>query len=579
MSTKTKSFTVISRVNVFAIVAFLVVLLFIVRLFFVQVVDGESYKAQAEGQYVPVATPVFDRGNIFLKNKTNDTVLFASLEEYYTLAIQPNRVRDVDALILELREAGVVFDEARVRERAAKKDDPYEEIAKNVTKESVDVLRPKKISGLFFNKNFRRVYPLKSQGSQVVGFVGNDGSVLRGQYGIERTYDDVLERTSRAPINAFADVFADLDNALRDTVTQGDVDLVATLDPTALMVLHNTLVDIQNTWNPELVGGIIMDPHTGKIIAMDSLPSYDPNEYSEYANVRYLNPNVQSVFEMGSIIKALTVAAGIDAGVVTPETTFNDTGFVLLNGYRISNFDKKVRGTVSMQEVLSKSLNTGVTFIMQKMGPEEFARYFKDVYGFDQKTGIDLPAEATNLVKNLDTKEVVNYATASFGQGIALSPISTIRALAVLANGGKLVTPHVVEEVIKKDGSIEKVPQESPVQVLDPASSEAVTRMLVKVVDTELAQGKKSMPEYSVAAKTGTAQIPKQGGGYREDAYLHSFFGYYPAYDPRFIVLLYQVHPKGATYASQTLTDGFFDIASSLLTYFAVPPDRGEKVR
>jgi cell division protein FtsI/penicillin-binding protein 2 len=570
----------IDRVPLFSIVATVVVLLFIARLVFIQGVQGKEYKKQAEGQYVPVVTPIFNRGNIFLKAKGGEEVPIASLEEFYTLAIQPNRVASVDRLLAELTQAEVIFDASLIRQKAAKTDDPYEEIVKDVSKKSVDLLKEKKISGLFFNKNYRRIYPQQSTGSQVVGFVGSDGATFRGQYGLERSYDDTLERISSAPINVFADVFSDIDDTLRTKVKKEDADIVLTMDPLALDTLHKALVSVQEKWSPEMVGGIIMDPKTGKILAMDSLPSFDPNSYAEYKTARFVNPNVESVFEMGSIIKALTMAAGIDSGAVTPETTYNDKGMLVLNGYKVSNFDKKARGVVSMQEVLNKSLNTGVTFVMQEMGQKNFARYFREVYALVEKTGIDLPNEVNNLVKNLQSKEEVNYATASFGQGIALTPIATIRALAVLANGGYLVTPYVADEILYKDGTREKLPHKAPVQTLKKESSETITRMLVHVVDTELAQGTLSMKEYALAAKTGTAEIPKAGGGYREDAYLHSFFGYYPAYEPRFIVLLYQVYPKGgasAQYASQTLTAPFFDIAHTLLSYFSVPPDRNRE--
>ncbi len=564
-----------TRVGFLGFVGGSIVALLILRLFFIQIVNGNEYRAQTEGQYVPISTPIFNRGTIFLTSKSGDRVPFASLEEYYTIAIQPNRIKDIESLLSDLSHAEVAFDEARVRQKVDKKDDPYEEIVKNVSKSSVEVLQSKKISGLFFNKNFRRVYPFGVTGSHVVGFVGSDGSVLRGQYGLERMYDETLERMNDAPINAFADVFADLDDALTNRVKKEEADVILSIEPNVLAVLHKSLTEIKNTWNPELVGGIIMDPKTGKILAMDSLPSFNPNTYSEYSPNMYVNPNVESVFEMGSIIKTLTVAAGIDSGTINPETRYNDKGMIMLNGYKISNFDKKVRGVVSMQEVLNKSLNTGVTFVMQQMGQKEFSRYFRDVYGLSKKTGIDLPNEVNNLVRSLQSKEEVNYATASFGQGIALTPIATIRALATLANGGYLVTPYVAEEVVYKNGTRKKIIRDEPIQTLKTESSDVITRMLINVVDTELAQGSKSMKEYSVAAKTGTAEIPKQGGGYREDVYLHSFFGYYPAYDPKFIVLLYQVHPKGALYASQTLTEPFFDIAYSLLSYFSVPPDRG----
>jgi len=266
------------------------------------------------------------------------------------------------------------------------------------------------------------------------------------------------------------------------------------------------------------------------------------------------------------------MAAGIDAGVVTPETTYNDKGYLVLNGKKISNWDGKGRGIISMQEVLNQSLNTGVSFVVGKLGNQRFADYFRS-FGFGSRTGIDLPNESIGLLDNLKSPRDVEYATASFGQGIAMTPIQTVRALSVLANGGKLITPHVVDK-IQYDLTDKKVELPAPVQVIKPETAEAVTGMLIKVVDGALAHGTKSMEHYSIAAKTGTAQIADPvNGGYLENTYLHSFFGYFPAYKPRALVFLYSYEPN-AEYASQTFTDPFMDITSFLIHYYDMAPDR-----
>jgi cell division protein FtsI/penicillin-binding protein 2 len=279
------------------------------------------------------------------------------------------------------------------------------------------------------------------------------------------------------------------------------------------------------------------------------------------------------VYEFGSIIKPLTVAAGIDAGVITPESTYEDTGRIVVDGARISNFDGKARGVVSMQEVLSQSLNTGVAHITLLLGTEKFREYFTQ-FGIAEETGIDLPNEASPIVSNLESPRKVEYVTASFGQGIAMTPIATARALAVLANNGALPAPHVGKEIVYTSGLSKTLGWGVPKQVIRPESAEAVTRMLVNVVDNALVGGVKKVPEMSIAAKTGTAQIPSPNGGYYDDRYLHSFFGYFPAYDPKFLIFIYTVEPHGAQYASHTLTDPFFDIVHFLVNYYNVPPDR-----
>jgi cell division protein FtsI/penicillin-binding protein 2 len=221
-----------------------------------------------------------------------------------------------------------------------------------------------------------------------------------------------------------------------------------------------------------------------------------------------------------------------------------------------------------MQQVLNQSLNTGVAFIVDTMGKKQFSNYFKALK-LGSETGIDLPNEAYGIVGNLDSPREVEYATASFGQGIATTPIA-----ATLGNGGTLVTPHVAEKIIYQDGSEKDIRYPEGDRVFSEETSTTISRMLTTVVDDALRGGTLALPHHTIAAKTGTAQIAAPQGGYYDDRYLHSFFGYFPSYDPQFIVLLYTVEPKGVQYASETLTDPFMEIATFLINYYNVPPDR-----
>ena len=339
-------------------------------------------------------------------------------------------------------------------------------------------------------------------------------------------------------------------------------------------MLDTILDETNKKYSSDLTGAIIMNPKTGEITAMSAVPSFDLNDRSNASIEFFQNPLVENVYEFGSTIKALTVAAGLDSGAVTADTTYYDEGSITLDGYTIKNFDGKGRGTVPMQEVLNQSLNTGVSYIVQKMGKDKFRDYFLN-FKLGSETGIDLPNEAFGLVDNLRSPRSVEYATASFGQGIAMTPIATARALAVLGNGGHLVTPHLVKQIKYEDGTVKDINYPVGAQVISKEASEEISRMLTTVVDEALAHGKYAMPHHTIGAKTGTAQMADpENGGYYEDQFLHSFFGYFPAYDPEFLVFMYTVKPKGVRYASETLTEPFMDIAKFLINYYDIPPDR-----
>ena len=229
---------------------------------------------------------------------------------------------------------------------------------------------------------------------------------------------------------------------------------------------------------------------------------------------------------------------------------------------------------VSIQEVLNQSLNTGVAHIVEKLGTNTFRTYL-DAYGIREETGIDLPNEAEPLVSNLESPRTIEYVTASFGQGIAVTPVSMARSLATLANQGKVPSLHVVNELVYP-GGVRKKNGWAPERVaVSEESAETVTRMLVEVVDTALRGGSVKIPELSIAAKTGTAQIANPNArGYYDDRYLHSFFGYFPAYDAQFLVFLYAVAPHGARYASETWTAPFMETVRFLVSYYDIQPDR-----
>lgn len=563
------------RVHIFVAVIALFTTVYLGRLFQIQVLQREFYRDLAKKQYVKPFFDSFDRGSIYVRSGKMTTPL-AEISSLYDLGVNPSLLKDreVDTLRQYLKEKNI-YDEGLFEEKIVKKNDPYEIIAKGLSEEVAQSLNLKPFKLSLSARNIR-VYTGEDNGSKIIGFVGDDGRGVRGLYGVEKYYDDELKRNDEGvKVNFFADLFSDMSDSFVNNDSKKHGDVYLTLEDKVERMLHAELLKARETWKSEIAGGIIMDPKTGEIIAMDVVPGFNANEFSKVTdNSLFANQMVSGVYEMGSIIKPLTVAAALDSGTVSESTTYVDTGFRELDGFKVRNFDSKARGVTTMQTILDKSLNVGIVFLVEKMGKDLFQSYFKN-YGLAEETGIDLPGEASGLSANLDSSVFVDSATAGFGQGIALTPVQTVRALATLGNGGYLVTPHVLDHIVFEDGSIKKYESDSDdKQVITAKTSEEISRMLVHVVDTALKNGTYKMDGYSIAAKTGTAQISKQGGGYYDDRYLHSFFGYFPAYNPKYIVFLFHTYPKGAEYASATLTDPFFNIVKFLISYYQIPPDR-----
>jgi len=564
------------RIRLILGVILFVAFILLIRLYFVQIVHGEDFSIQADHQYVRPNQNLFDRGSIFFEDKDGRLVSGATLKAGFTVSINPKLLKDTKYAYEKLSEI-IKLDEGDFFSRAGKVDDPYEEIAKRVSQEDGIKIDELNIEGVQIYKERWRFYPGGNLASQTIGFMAFSGDELSGRYGLERYYNDTLSRNSDSLyVNFFAEIFSNLNKTLFKSEDSGEGDLVTTIEPSVQLFLEQKLEEIGSRWNSSKSAGIIINPQNGEIYAIGLYPSFDINRFQEEEDSQiFSNILVEGVYEMGSIIKPLTIAAGLDSGAITSETTYYDNGYVTLDGSKISNFDGKGRGRVEIQEILNQSLNTGVSFVVEEMGTNVFREYMLS-YGIGEETGIDLPNEAAGLVDNLNSPRTLEYATASFGQGIAMTPIATVRALSSLANGGKLITPHLVKRIKYKSGLSKTISYVDGRDVLKKATSEEITRMLVNVVDEALLGGTVSFENYSVAAKTGTAQIANtEERGYYDDRFLHSFFGYFPAYDAEFLIFLFTLEPKEEVrYASQTLTHPFIDTVNFLINYYDVPPDR-----
>ena len=545
------------------------------KLFLVQVVYHNAYAENADRQYVTPSDNIYERGAIYFSRKDGELVSAATQTTGFKMAINPIKITDPEDIYGKLS-AVITLDHDDFLLRAGKASDSYEEIAHRLSKEEADAVSSLKIPNVNIFKEKWRFYPGGTLASHTLGLVGYKESELGGRYGIERFYNTELGRDNTNPyVNFFAEVFSNVNsNLFKDKKSEGD--LVTTIEPEVQSFLEKKLTEVKERYQPDSIGGIIMNPVDGSIYALAVKPDFNPNDFSQVKKTStFSNPLVENVLEFGSIVKPLVMAGALDAGVLTTETKYNDRGSVIVEKKEIFNFDKKARGPgTTMQEVLNQSLNVGMVFVEQKLGKEKLRDYLL-AFGVKDKTGIDLPNETSGLASNLDSPREIEFANAAFGQGIALSPVEMIRALASLSNGGNLVVPHIVKKIIYNDGTSKEITYETKPAKITKQTAEEITRMLVTVMDKAIKGGQAKLEHFSVAVKTGTAQVADNTtGGYYEDRHTHSFFGYFPAYNPKFIVFLYAVNPRDVLYAATTWTDPFLDITKFLLNYYEVPPDR-----
>jgi len=434
------------------------------------------------------------------------------------------------------------------------------------------------ISGLgFFIKPYR-FYPEGNIGANMLGFVSYASEEQRGSYGLEGFFDQELYGKPGS-LNVERDALGKIiiSDSKQYNDAQDGSDLILTINRSIQFKACKKLNQAVRRHGADGGSVIVMEPKTGAVLAMCASPDYNPNNYRLAKDINiFNNPAIFSQYEPGSIYKAVTMAVGLDQAKVTPQTTYEDTGKVKIADYVIENSDRLAHGKVNMAAVLEQSLNTGAIFVMRQVGPSVFAKYVKD-FGFGEKTGIELEGESKGDIKNLaqdkDNQELY-AATASFGQGIAVTPLQMVLAFVAVANNGILMKPYIVKEIIKSDGTkITTQPQQIR-RVISEKAATILGGMLVNVVEN--GHGKKAAVKgYYIGGKTGTAQVPRKvGRGYQPGAHIGSFAGFAPVDDPRFVMLVRIDNPRDVQWAESSAAPLFGEIAEFILNYYQVPKER-----
>lgn len=532
----------------------------VVRLFFLQVVNSSTSKSPylKTTQINPIRGKLYDRNNQPLVLNQNS----------YQLYIEPKKIEDKEKLIHLLSES-LEIPESSI---SAKIDMSkyWLAIQGGLTQEQRDKIDKLNLKGIGFDYQTKRFYPEASLSAHLLGFLGkNDQGEDVGYLGLEGFYDRDL-RGLPGFVETERDIIGRpiLIGVQQRMEPENGRDLILTIDKTIQEISKKRLLEGLDRYKAKKGCIITANPETMAILALVCLPDYDLEKYYLFSEEYYKNSAIADLYEPGSVFKPLIMAAGIEEKKIKPEDIYNETGQVTVGEYNIKTWNDKYEGKISMTRILEKSSNVGMVYIGEKLGNKKIYEYLEK-YGFGQKTNIDLEGESSGYLKPKLNWYPIDYATVTFGQGIAISPIQMIRAFASIINGGMLMKPYVVHKIVSKNKVTEIKPKIER-RVISPLTSEIIKKMLVSTVEN--AEAKWSRPKgYTIGGKTGTAQVPIKGH-YDPSKTIASFIGFAPANNPKFLTFVVLYEPQSSPWGSETAAPLFFEIAKDLIVYYNISP-------
>jgi cell division protein FtsI/penicillin-binding protein 2 len=566
-----------ARIQLLALFFILTFAALVFKLFTWQIVKGTDLGREARSQYESGEALTAPRGSILA---SDGTWLAARGEAYQVYAEIPKITESASKIanllapyfVDDFEDKKAVLDEVgRLEELLSRKGAVWVPLRQKVSGDIKNSIEGFEIRGIGFSEVPDRIYPEASTAAQLLGFVGKDkdGNNV-GYFGLEGYYDLTLSGKpgfAQGEKDAFGRPI--LVGKTKEIAAVDGVDLETHLDKAVEKVVSEELAKGIEKYGAVSGTATVMDPKTGAIIAMASFPSYDPKEYWKYSNDLFKNPVVSDSFEPGSVFKIVVMAAALDAGVVTPVTKCDICdGPMHVDKYVIETWNNKYYPDSTMTDVIVHSDNVGMSFVAQKLGADSLYDYL-DKFGIGHLTGIDLQGEATPALRKKGTWNVVDLATASFGQGVAVTPIQMLTAGAAIANGGVLVTPQVVGG-LRGDGWQETVEPKAGLRVISEKAAQEVTAMMVAAA-SEGESKWTAARGFSVAGKTGTAQIPISGH-YDAEKTMASFIGFSPAKNPKFVMLVTLREPQSSQWASETAAPLWYAIAKDLFPYFGIQP-------
>jgi len=559
------------RINLVYFLIFLCSCLIIARLVYLQLIKGEIYLALAKGQQEIFQPISGSRGEIFLYDK--DNLFLSAINKYSKYCyVSPKLISDKELVSQELSRV-LDLDKENLLSKIEQDNSLFLVLKRGISQEQAEAIEDLALKNVYIAEEVVRSYPNDELASDVLGFVNQDS---KGQYGVEGYWNDILtgkegwQKLEHGPFGRFIQGDTEF--------TSKGADLVLTIDKNIQFQAERILSDFSERFNYETGQMIVIDPKTGRVLAMVDFPSFDLNHYQDYSEIEvFQNKSIQALYEPGSVFKAVTMAAAINEGLISPETTYIDKGYVDVTDKRINNYENRVWGEVTMTEVLEKSINTGAVFAQSKLENKVFLDYLKR-FGVFEQTGIGLQGEVYSENREFKKGWAVNYATAAFGHGIEMTPIQVARAYCVFANQGKMIEPYIVEGVRQGAETKSLREQNEPVQVVSRETAETIVKMLVSVAENGYSKPAR-VPSYYIAGKTGTSQISFSALGINKSGYSdqtwQSFVGFAPAFNPSFVILVKLDNPATRS-SNESATLVFKEMAKYILDYYQIPPDKEE---
>ncbi|MEK7495356.1 MAG: penicillin-binding protein 2 [Patescibacteria group bacterium] len=534
----------------------------VVRLFFLQVIYLPANKSEylKTNKLNPVRGRIYDQENQALVLNQNSYQLYA----------EPKKVKDKDELLHLLSES-LKVEKASI---SAKLDMSkyWVAIAGGLTQEQKEKIDKLNLKGIGFDYQTKRFYPEASLSAHILGFLGKDNQGENvGHLGLEGFYDRDL-RGLPGFVETERDIIGRpiLIGVQQRVEAENGRDLVLTIDKNIQEISKKRLLEGLEKYQAKKGCVITADPKTMAILSLVCLPDYDLEKYYLFNENFYKNLAIADLYEPGSVFKPLIVAAALEEKKIKPNDTYNETGQVAVGEYNIKTWNDKYEGKISMIRILEKSSNVGMVYIGEKLGNKKIYNYLEK-FGFGQNTGIDLEGEASGYLKPKVNWYPIDYATVTFGQGIAITPIQMIRAFASIINGGYLMKPYIVQKIISKNKITEIKPQVER-RVVSQMTSEIIRKMLISTVEN--AEAKWDRPKgFLIGGKTGTAQVPIKGI-YDASKTIASFIGFAPANNPKFLTFVVLYEPQSSQWGSETAAPLFFEITKDLIVYYGISPSQ-----